>query len=392
MPAQGFQRAHLRQSAVEPQVSLARALLGDAARVLEVRQRSIARRGSLAHARIDGAARVQGHRQLHADHGAPLRLIGPNRPGVLQTKWVVELEVTRFDRASAYWTDRGWGEKGPIKIGSRIDVVRGGTGEMTVAGVAWHQHTGISGVEVQVDGGAWKPRFRPWPGERVTFAFARPTAAPGASTTIDRATVTVTYDADSLRHLDAAQIGLYRYDEGAGSWVALETTIDAEAMTAAGFNPHYLSDALNALDAPYVNFSFTAPGKPCLLTPLVELDGEPSADYKHVIMLMRLVPKIGWISRWSLGFIVGVTMLDLNFLEYYHQPIGAIRLHDLWVGLFMSAVFGVVIAAIGCRQGMEVGGDVESLGRGVTAAVVQAIFATIMIDAIFALIYMKLDI
>lgn len=63
---------------------------------------------------------------------------------------------------------------------------------------------------------------------------------------------------------------------------------DAEAMTAAGFNPHYLSDALNALDAPYVNFSFTAPGKPCLLTPLVELDGEPSTDYRHVIMLMRL--------------------------------------------------------------------------------------------------------
>ena len=33
---------------------------------------------------------------------------------------------------------------------------------------------------------------------------------------------------------------------------------------------------------------FTAPGKPCLLTPLVEIDGEPSTDYKHVIMLMRL--------------------------------------------------------------------------------------------------------
>lgn len=60
------------------------------------------------------------------------------------------------------------------------------------------------------------------------------------------------------------------------------------AMTAAGFNPHYLSDALNALDTPYVNFSFTAPGKPCLLTPLAEIDGEPSTDYRHVIMLMRL--------------------------------------------------------------------------------------------------------
>ena len=37
-----------------------------------------------------------------------------------------------------------------------------------------------------------------------------------------------------------------------------------------------------------MNFAFTAPGKPCLLTPLVELDGEPSTDYRHVIMLMRL--------------------------------------------------------------------------------------------------------
>ncbi|MFT3876417.1 MAG: DNA polymerase III subunit beta [Propioniciclava sp.] len=74
---------------------------------------------------------------------------------------------------------------------------------------------------------------------------------------------------------------------------ALEATVVDEtgqglSMNAAGFNPHYLLDALNALDTPYVNFAFTAPGKPCLLTPLVELDGEPSADYKHVIMLMRL--------------------------------------------------------------------------------------------------------
>ncbi|HBX81184.1 MAG: DNA polymerase III subunit beta [Propionibacteriaceae bacterium] len=59
-------------------------------------------------------------------------------------------------------------------------------------------------------------------------------------------------------------------------------------MTAAGFNPHYLQDALTALDAPYVNFDFTAPGKPCLLTGLNEIDGTPLGDYRHVIMLMRL--------------------------------------------------------------------------------------------------------
>ncbi len=61
-----------------------------------------------------------------------------------------------------------------------------------------------------------------------------------------------------------------------------------QPVTAAGFNPHYLSDALTALDAPYVHFAFTAPGKPCLVTGLAEIDGEPATDYRHVIMLMRL--------------------------------------------------------------------------------------------------------
>lgn len=65
-------------------------------------------------------------------------------------------------------------------------------------------------------------------------------------------------------------------------------TTDEPSITAAGFNPHYLTDALNALDAPYAHFSFTAPGKPCLITGLATIDGDPMPDYKHVIMLMRL--------------------------------------------------------------------------------------------------------
>ena len=52
----------------------------------------------------------------------------------------------------------------------------------------------------------------------------------------------------------------------------------------------------------------------------------------------------------------------------------------------------MVIAAIGCRQVMETGGDVGSLGKRVTAAVVHAIFSIILIDAVFALVYMELKI
>jgi DMSO/TMAO reductase YedYZ molybdopterin-dependent catalytic subunit len=98
---------------------------------------------------------------LPAQHGFPVRMVVPGLYGyVSATKWVVDLEVTRFDAASAYWTDRGWSAKGPIKLQSRIDVPRSGqpltAGTVTVAGVAWHQHVGISGVDVQVDDGPWQ--------------------------------------------------------------------------------------------------------------------------------------------------------------------------------------------------------------------------------------------
>jgi DNA polymerase-3 subunit beta len=74
---------------------------------------------------------------------------------------------------------------------------------------------------------------------------------------------------------------------------AIEATIEPvgggdPAIEAAGFNPTYLLDALGVFDTPYVNFAFTAPGKPCLLTGLAEIDGESVGDYRHVIMLMRL--------------------------------------------------------------------------------------------------------
>ncbi|HET8780321.1 MAG TPA: molybdopterin-dependent oxidoreductase, partial [Agromyces sp.] len=99
---------------------------------------------------------------LPAEHGFPVRMVVPGLYGyVSATKWVIDLEVTRFDAASAYWTDRGWSERGPIKLSSRIDVPRGGqaltAGPITVAGVAWHQHVGIERVEVQVDDGPWEP-------------------------------------------------------------------------------------------------------------------------------------------------------------------------------------------------------------------------------------------
>jgi DMSO/TMAO reductase YedYZ molybdopterin-dependent catalytic subunit len=98
---------------------------------------------------------------LPVDHGFPVRTVVPGLYGYVSAcKWVVDLKVTRFADISAYWTDRGWSELGPVKISSRIDVPRDG-GEIAasggrVAGVAWAQHTGIERVEVSVDDGDWQ--------------------------------------------------------------------------------------------------------------------------------------------------------------------------------------------------------------------------------------------
>jgi DMSO/TMAO reductase YedYZ molybdopterin-dependent catalytic subunit len=100
-------------------------------------------------------------RPLPIEHGFPVRTVVPGLYGyVSATKWVVDLEVSTFAESMGYWTDKGWSALGPVKIASRIDVPRSGddveAGEVTFGGVAWHQHTGIEAVEVQVDGGAWE--------------------------------------------------------------------------------------------------------------------------------------------------------------------------------------------------------------------------------------------
>jgi DMSO/TMAO reductase YedYZ molybdopterin-dependent catalytic subunit len=99
---------------------------------------------------------------LPTEHGYPARLVVPGLYGyVSATKWVVDLELTRFDRAEAYWTRLGWSARGPIKTASRIDVPRSGQdiarGRVTFGGIAWAQNRGVRAAEVRIDEGDWQP-------------------------------------------------------------------------------------------------------------------------------------------------------------------------------------------------------------------------------------------
>jgi DMSO/TMAO reductase YedYZ molybdopterin-dependent catalytic subunit len=97
---------------------------------------------------------------LTPEHGFPVRMVVPGLFGyVSATKWVVDMEVTRFSDFSAFWTDRGWSAQGPVKTESRIDVPDSGStvsvGQVAIGGIAWAQHTGIAKVEVRIDDADW---------------------------------------------------------------------------------------------------------------------------------------------------------------------------------------------------------------------------------------------
>ncbi|ATQ42393.1 ABC transporter permease [Caulobacter mirabilis] len=92
------------------------------------------------------------------------------------------------------------------------------------------------------------------------------------------------------------------------------------------------------------------------------------------------------------GLLVTWTILDLSPTFFLQRIADNVGVTHFLVGMAKAPVMAAAVAGIGARQGMEVGGDVVSLGQRVTAAVVHAIFAIILIDAVFALIYMELNV
>jgi len=102
---------------------------------------------------------------LPLEHGFPVRLIVPGLYGYISaTKWLTEIELTTFEDFEQYWVPRGYADRAPIKLMSRIDSVdglgtltRGPDGIAAIGGVAWAQTRGISAVEVQIDDGEWQP-------------------------------------------------------------------------------------------------------------------------------------------------------------------------------------------------------------------------------------------
>ncbi|WP_326525027.1 ABC transporter permease [Sphingomonas sp.] len=103
-----------------------------------------------------------------------------------------------------------------------------------------------------------------------------------------------------------------------------------------------------------------------------------------------LMPLLGFYA--SLIAIIGGGLLcwislDIPPITFVQRIREVVPITDLYVGLVKAPVFGAIIAIAGCFQGMQVEGDAEQVGMRTTAAVVQAIFLVIVLDAFFAVFF-----
>jgi phospholipid/cholesterol/gamma-HCH transport system permease protein len=85
-------------------------------------------------------------------------------------------------------------------------------------------------------------------------------------------------------------------------------------------------------------------------------------------------------------------LLDMPLTQYVNRVNEAISPTTFWVGLMKAPVFAILIAMAGCYRGMQVRDSSRELGRLTTVAVVQAIFLVIFADALFAVLFMELDV
>lgn len=105
-----------------------------------------------------------------------------------------------------------------------------------------------------------------------------------------------------------------------------------------------------------------------------------------VIMMPLLAFYSSIIAVVGGGFLCAVS-LDIPPVTFVQRLREVVPLTDLWVGLVKAPVFGLIVGMTGCYQGLQVKANAEEVGLRTTAAVVQAIFMVIVLDAFFAVFF-----
>ena len=87
------------------------------------------------------------------------------------------------------------------------------------------------------------------------------------------------------------------------------------------------------------------------------------------------------------GALMAIVSLDITFTQFTERLKDVVPIWSFWVGIIKAPIFGIVIALVGCREGLKVRGSADSVGRQTTRAVVVSIFLVIIIDAVFSIFF-----
>lgn len=121
----------------------------------------------------------------------------------------------------------------------------------------------------------------------------------------------------------------------------------------------------------------------------IGLDPLDTLVLPRVLALTVALPMLGIVADLA-GLFGGSAMIwaTLNMSPgIILARLSLVRPEHLIVGLIKAPVFGVMIAVIGCYQGMRVGGSAEAVGRMTTESVVKSIFTVIIVDAVFSIFF-----
>jgi len=110
--------------------------------------------------------------------------------------------------------------------------------------------------------------------------------------------------------------------------------------------------------------------------------------------ILALVLSMPLLAFWGdmtglLGGAVACTIyLDFTFVQFFDRLRDTVGIWHFYTGMIKSPVFGFIIAAIGCFEGLQVRGSAESVGLLTTRSVVESIFFVIVLDAVFSIIFL----
>jgi phospholipid/cholesterol/gamma-HCH transport system permease protein len=103
-----------------------------------------------------------------------------------------------------------------------------------------------------------------------------------------------------------------------------------------------------------------------------------------VLPLLTILADVAGIAG---GLLVALLRLDLTFTAYLVETQSTVHAWDVFSGILKTVFFGTSIALIACAKGLATSGGAEGVGRATTSAVVTSLFAIVVLDAIFTVLF-----